>query len=268
MAGGRGRAGGPMVVPGRRAIVRWRVGTVGVVAIVALAAIGGGLSCRQIVGVTDNPPTDLTTSACGLRYGTTTCTSCASASCCNEATACAASSVCVAFETCLADCSQGDFACRARCQIDRPVGTSSEVSALSACLVSHCENDCGLTCGALAGWAVEPDTAVAFQNCMASTSSSCARARACARSPACDAVVRCLAACPTDDCVTTCTVSNGADPAWCFPDARRATRAPRSPASVVLLTPARPAGETTGNASGTSPGQRLGHHHAPADPGH
>jgi hypothetical protein len=107
--------------------------------------------------------------------------------------------------------------CRQQCQIDHPAGTGSEVSALSACLVSHCENDCGLTCGALAAWAVEPDAAKATQSCM--TSSSCAQMRACASSANCDAVNRCRSGCPTLDCISTCIESHGVDLAWCASDA-------------------------------------------------
>jgi hypothetical protein len=119
----------------------------------------------------------------------------------------------------LGACPQGDFSCRAQCQIDHPAGTEFKVSALSACLVTHCEKECGLTCGALAGWAVEPDAAVPFQTCMASN--SCDQVRACASSAACDAVVRCIPACPSDDCTDTCMASRGLDIAWFYapPDA-------------------------------------------------
>jgi hypothetical protein len=185
----------------------------------------GALSCRQIVGFDESRQYagaadggfDGGASACGLPYGNATCAACAHASCCSEAKACEANPVCNPYETCVGACRLGDFACRARCEIDHPAGTASEVSAVSACLATHCENDCGLACGALAGWAVEPDAAAAFQSCVAS--SSCDRVRACARSAECDAVTRCYGACPTPDCVSTCVASHGVDPAWCFSDA-------------------------------------------------
>ena len=82
--------------------------------------------------------------------------------------------------------------------------------------MTHCESDCGLACGALAGWAVEPDAAAAFQSCM---TGSCEQERACAGSAGCDAVTRCYVACPTPDCITTCVASRGVDPGWCFADA-------------------------------------------------
>ena len=103
-----------------------------------------------------------------------------------------------------------------QCEIDHPAGTANEVSALSACLVTHCESDCGLACGALAGWAVEPDAAAAFQSRM---TGSREQERACAGSAGCDAVTRCYVACPTPDCITTCVASRGVDPGWCFADA-------------------------------------------------
>jgi hypothetical protein len=191
-------------------------------------------ACRQIIGIdvrnTEAPnrpardgaaPSDggseAGLSACGLSYGTSTCAACAQASCCHEATDCAASPVCDAYESCLGACAQGDFACRAQCQIDHPVGSEFKVSALSACLVAHCENECGLTCGALAGWAVEPDAAAASQACV--VSSGCGEVRACASSEDCDAINRCIAACPTFDCMDVCGTSRGVDPAWAWTDA-------------------------------------------------
>jgi hypothetical protein len=178
--------------------------------------------CGQILGVDEyhvaqKAPENTGNTVCGLSYGTNACAACARTTCCDEATACAANAACNAYETCLGACPRGDAACRARCGIDHPSGTAAEVSALSACLVTHCETDCGLTCGALAGWAVEPDAAAAFQTCMASN--SCDPVRACASSVDCDAATRCFAACPTNDCIDTCMASRGADPAWWFPDA-------------------------------------------------
>jgi hypothetical protein len=70
----------------------WGLGLVA--AVVAISVI----ACRQLVGITDSPPTDLTSTLCGLPYGTNVCASCASASCCSESTACAADPSCAAFE--------------------------------------------------------------------------------------------------------------------------------------------------------------------------
>jgi hypothetical protein len=39
-------------------------------------AIASAVACRQLVGITDNPPEDLVTSICGLPYGTNVGASC------------------------------------------------------------------------------------------------------------------------------------------------------------------------------------------------
>jgi hypothetical protein len=174
--------------------------------VLVLIASTAVLSCRQIVGITDDPPHGSTTTACGLPFGTNACASCASASCCAESSACAADSTCSLYESCLGDCN-GDPACRSHCAIDHPVGTASDVSALSACLADRCESDCGLRCGALAGWQVEPDAAVACANCLAAN--ACSTTKACATSVECDAIHRCILACPTLDCMQACQTSHG-----------------------------------------------------------
>jgi hypothetical protein len=201
-------------------IVRRWVGAMGLG--VAVAAIGAVFACRQTIGIDQYFNANATTTVCGLPYGTTACASCVSANCCAESSACASSPVCNAYEACLAACPQGDPACRARCGIDHATGTTSEVSTLSACLVTHCENDCGLSCGALAGWAVEPAAAAGFRTCM---DAHCGAVRACAGSAACDAVTRCFVACAAQDCVDTCMASHGVDPAWFYspPDAGATT---------------------------------------------
>jgi hypothetical protein len=139
-------------------------------------------ACRQLVGITDNPPMDLTSTLCGLPYGTSVCASCVNTNCCTESTTCAADPVCSAYEGCLGKCN-GDPKCRSQCTIDYPVGTVSDVSALSACLAANCETACGLTCGGIADLISEPDAAVACQQCLAG--SPCSQAKACASSEAC-----------------------------------------------------------------------------------
>jgi hypothetical protein len=178
-------------------------GAVGLVAAAALVALG--ISCRQVVGITDNPPADLATT-CGLPHGTTTCASCAQANCCTASNACATDKICRDYEGCLGACS-GDPACRQRCAIDHPPGKGSDVTDLSVCLASKCENECGLTCGALAGWPVEPAAAAACEQCF--ETNACDVERACARSADCDAMHRCMVACPTEDCRQACQTSRG-----------------------------------------------------------
>jgi hypothetical protein len=76
-----------------------------------LIALASLFACRQLVGITDNPPEDLTSTFCGLPYGTSACASCVQASCCTESTTCAADPACAAYEGCLGQCN-GDLACR------------------------------------------------------------------------------------------------------------------------------------------------------------
>jgi hypothetical protein len=181
------------------------------------AVVGTFVSCRQVVGISDNPPTDLVTSICGLPYGTSTCASCVNASCCTESNACAGDPVCSAYESCLGEC-KGDGACQQGCALSNPPGTAIDVSVLSACLANSCESACNLTCGALAGYAVAPDAGDSCQSCMAT--SACSQTQACATSANCDALNRCLAVCSTLDCRDECELLHGTNPAFnVVPDA-------------------------------------------------
>ncbi len=179
--------------------------------VVAGAALGIGvvlaapLSCRQLVGIGSSPQTDLTTSVCGLPYGTPSCASCAMANCCNESTACAADATCAPYASCMGQC-KGDATCWARCLQDHHADTPA-VSALDACMATACEAACGLTCGAFAGWAFQPDAADACQACLVSR--NCSAMRACATSSDCDAIGHCLATCTTLDCFDGCGTTWG-----------------------------------------------------------
>ncbi len=183
---------------------RW-VGAIG------LAAAASVFACQQIAGIPNDPPVPTAVNACGLPYGNNACASCAATSCCTESSACAADPVCSAYEACLGK-SNGDWQVRSQCTLDHPVGGSSEVSPLSACLATHCTDACGLTCGGLAANYTTPDHATACQQCVAG-GSSCAPARACASSLACDTMFRCRLACETLDCVDGCLIASeaGAD---------------------------------------------------------
>jgi hypothetical protein len=85
--------------------------------------------------------------------------------------------------------------------------SSGPVSALSACLATNCETECGLTCGAFAGYLSEPATAGACQTCL--EQNACSDARTCGTSPDCDAYWRCVRACPTIDCKQACPQDHG-----------------------------------------------------------
>jgi hypothetical protein len=182
---------------------------VGVAAIAAFAAIGSALSCRQIVGITDNPPEDLTSTLCGLNFGTNLCATCAQANCCAESTTCAADRTCSPYESCLGACN-GDATCRSKCTIANhvPEANAAPVSALSACLASKCGSACGLTCGGFAGYLSEPDAAAGCQSCL--ETNACNDALTCGSSAECDAFWRCWYACVTPDCQSTCVSQHDA----------------------------------------------------------
>jgi hypothetical protein len=80
--------------------------------------------------------------------------------------------------------------------------SSGPVSALSACLAANCETECGLTCGAFAGYLSEPATSGACESCL--EQNACPHARTCGSSADCDAFWRCVRACPTIDCKENC----------------------------------------------------------------
>jgi hypothetical protein len=146
-----------------------------------------------------------------LTFATSACTACAAASCAAESNACAndPTFACVPYEDCLGRCN-GDPACRSKCTIDNqlPASGSPAVSGLSACLVAHCESQCGLSCGAFAGYLSEPDAAAGCQGCL--VLNGCAEARTCAASTECDAYWRCYTACQTPDCKFACASKHDA----------------------------------------------------------
>ncbi len=182
--------------------------------VAAVATITGVLACRQLVGITDNPPEDLVTSFCGLPYGTNTCASCVNTNCCAQSTACAASAACDAYQTCVSKCS-GDPHCRTQCMIADP-GVAQEVSALNACLASNCETQCGLTCGSIVERLTPPDAGARCESCF-QNNNACDTARACASSVDCDEYTRCYVACPTPDCREACATGHDAGAALFAP---------------------------------------------------
>jgi hypothetical protein len=173
----------------------------------------GLLCCRQVVGITDSPQKELTSTVCGLSYGTSACASCVSASCCRESAACSEEPACAAYESCLGGC-DGDPKCRAQCTLDNPGAVSGAVSALSACLAGKCESACALTCGAVAEYFTPPDASAPCDKCFEST---CDQTRACASAVDCDAYTRCFVACPTPDCREACAAAHDAGAALFAP---------------------------------------------------
>jgi hypothetical protein len=179
-----------------------------VAALGSIATAAAGTACRQLAGIHDDPPEKLTTSACGLAFGSSACAACASTNCCAQASACAADPSCESYASCHGDCN-GDPMCQEQCLIDHPI-SSMDVSTLSACVASKCPTACNLRCGGFAGYTVEPDAAPACEACYAA--SGCSAATACAQSAVCDAVNRCGVACRTADCVTECARAGGVSP--------------------------------------------------------
>ncbi len=169
---------------------------IGWLCVVGAIAIASASACRQIAGISDSPPEALTSTLCGLPYGTSTCAACASKSCCAASMACAANDACAAYEGCLGACN-GDAECRSQCNVDHPAGDGTEVVALSTCLASHCETACGLTCGGIADLVSPPSAARACEQCL--TTSTCGRAEACASSATCIGYLRANSAFATVD---------------------------------------------------------------------
>jgi hypothetical protein len=182
----------------------WRVGWLGLVA--ATTASTSIAACRQIEGIKDSPPMDLTTT-CGLQFDTASCAPCVSKKCCTESNACAASPACATYESCIGSCS-GDPRCRSQCTLDDRVGAGStaEISTLNACVAANCELECGLSCGGVADYVSSPTNAAACAQCV--QTNTCSVGRKCARSVDCDAYIRCMLSCPTSDCREACVTEH------------------------------------------------------------
>jgi hypothetical protein len=180
-----------------------RFGGLGLVALMmAMPCIG----CRQLVGITDDPPADLTATLCGFSYGTNVCASCVEESCCAESTACAANPACASYQSCVNQCA-GDPKCRAGCMASDP-GVAPEVSALDACLAASCETPCGLTCASIVERITPPDASAPCAACF--EQQACRTAAACASSAECDEYTRCYVACSTPDCRQACAAGRDA----------------------------------------------------------
>src|SRR5258708_26682912 len=130
-------------------------------------------ACRQSVGFDEPRSHDAAADVqvCALPYGTLACASCAKERCCGESLDCASEATCAPYETCAGACA-GDPTCRAQCAVDHPPGTSTQGSALAACLVTHCEAACALPCGSLF-YSVPPNAAPACEACYTSMTDAC-----------------------------------------------------------------------------------------------
>jgi hypothetical protein len=188
-------------------------------------------ACRQIVDFRDEPqpdaqtgmptlslgqmPPDAGANACGLGYGTESCADCIRTNCCEESNTCATDTSCSPYESCAGACA-GDPRCRVQCAIDFPPINSDDGPALDACLATHCEGDCGLTCGgainANSYIGGPPEEAAACESCI--QANGCDAARACGASAQCAAFRRCWDSCATQDCKTACYSFHDPGPDW------------------------------------------------------
>jgi hypothetical protein len=179
--------------------------------IVAAASLAG---CRQAIGLDayhNTAPGEVDAAAlgnqgaqaCGLPYGSAECAACMSASCCPPSQACASDMGCAPYFQCLAGSS--DPQRRALCEA--VVSTGANWAPLRACQASHCDSECGLTCGDVAPF-VEPDAADSCQAC--TNEYACKSEKACATSVDCLSWAQCQLACSTLDCEQDCTSGNDA----------------------------------------------------------
>jgi hypothetical protein len=184
---------------------RLRVGA----AAVLLTGVTAVASCRQIVGIGDDPPTAVS-NVCGLPY-TGDCASCVSASCCNSASTCASDHSCRPYMSCIAGCNE-DPTCVARCTAAAtPLGDTTAMSQLLVCLATHCENECGLQCGLSGAIDTTPDAAATCKQCI--DSHDCETFRACLQSAECSSVALCQLSCQArPDCLTGCGVNGASTP--------------------------------------------------------
>ena len=197
----------------------------GRVAIVVFAALAVA-SCRQLVGIQDEPPTAGAVTPAGsadasgegggrCSAGGSACASCMASSCCPQLTACAdddAGSGCKTSLDCMLQCAAGDEACSAGCVqvLDRPLAEAL------ACRAQSCATECGLSCGGILG-VVAPGFIDGSPDC-----AGCAASKACTELTTCAATADCIryAACrdrscaPLDrSCVISCEYAVGPTPA-------------------------------------------------------
>ena len=181
--------------------------------VAALALAGcfvGAIACQQALGIDAEVRVQPrgNSVACGLPLKRGACQECLEERCCAQARECAQDSACAAYETCLNGCG-ADYACRARCIIDHPIGSVDAIPALDTCAVTSCEAPCGLSCGSVTSPS-EPDAASDCQQCLAAH--ACSVSEACGRDVACQTIARCVQGCSTFDCQTACIDGRDASP--------------------------------------------------------
>jgi len=192
--------GGSLSCVGRRMLLAW---------VAAASTAVAAVACGQLVGIGNDPPqgpiapSPEAAAEGGFTYGQGACAACVATNCDAEMTACAGTPSCSGLESCMSGCN-GDATCRATCGAQDGLGNDGATPGFEACLASHCETQCGLTCGGLA--AVFPAaTATACAACI-SAPDVCKAATTCATSSTCQAALRCQFSAPTIDVWQTCPV--------------------------------------------------------------
>jgi hypothetical protein len=185
--------------------VRRGVASVGVASGLVLVVV----ACRQLVGIGDEPPTDLAPTEASVDAGPGTivyaggaCEACLQEHCAMQAAACAADPQCDPLEQCQGDCDGGDVTCRAACVAAHRVAPDAQQIAFSVCLAGSCAQPCGLICGGLASVIGDTDAAVGCQTCV--QNNACAAGQACAAEPACLGGGLCKEANPNWDRLEAC----------------------------------------------------------------
>jgi hypothetical protein len=171
------------------------MGTRGIHLGVGVAILSHLLGCRQLVGITDDPPVgdsglaeaELDATAEGVAYTPEVCQACIQSSCSAQAEACSKSSPCSALEDCLGTCS-GRPACRAQCLQSHHVGSDRATPLFESCVARACATPCELTCGGAAEIAT-PDAAMACQSCF--VGQGCSSVEACMADPVCAELAFC-----------------------------------------------------------------------------
>jgi hypothetical protein len=175
----------------------WEAGAVGGGVLLVLAA-----ACRQLVGIGDEPPTDLADAGTvraeagadadaeveagptGITYAGAQCEACVQTHCTPQATACAGETACSQLEGCAGKCDGGDPTCRAKCVELHRIGPDPFETGFEACLATNCASPCGITCGSVSAF-FGADAAPACASCFENNATACNAGIDCAKQAGC-----------------------------------------------------------------------------------
>lgn len=161
-----------------------------VVAPAALLAIGAGLSCRQLAGISAKASVQQR------------CSACASNRCANDVVSCDHDATCSSRRACDVKCEFDEPACHAQCVNSVSAGAYEVLAGIEACVATQCQVDCATTCGGVP-LLMPSDVADA---CDACTNANCCDVdAACAANPDCWRIAECLRARPSFDGTLACT---------------------------------------------------------------